>query len=146
MGPTRSRIDGLGDWVASAHWTTSPAPKVDHGAHKKPAQDPIENLELIEALAAISEDVWRHCAAVCAGIDADFAGRIAHARKTLPRSQVTAAVHSLAQARKTALQAARQMAKAELFARREAAIVRYRRPRRPQATGWHDPSGASPRR
>jgi hypothetical protein len=121
-----------------------PSQEVDRGS--KGPDDPPENPELLEILGAIAEDVARHCAAVCAGITADFAARSAHARRTLPRHQVAAAVQALKQMRDAALQLARQMAQADLKVRQEAARILYRRPRRPSGKGGRDPSGGSPRR
>jgi hypothetical protein len=138
---------GVGEWEASARWVTTPAaPPQQLDRNSNASDEPLENYELLLVLSAIAEEVARHGAAVCSGIAADFSARMAHARRTLPRNEAAAAVAVLQQARKAALQLARQMAQAELKARQDAAITQYRRPRRPSSNGGRDPSGSQPRR
>jgi len=94
-----------------------------------------ENVELGQILSAIAEEVYRHRAAVCLGIEAQFAARQAFVRKTLSKDQIAAALATISAERQAALAAARQQAKMELFGRSEAAKAFYRpHPRRP-ATG-----------
>ena len=140
------RVKGLGEWEASARWLTIPAPPsqvADRGSNEP--DNPPENVELLQILGAIAEEVSQHCAAVCAGITADFAARKAHARRTLPRHDAAAATQALEQARRAAIEVARQMAQSEKKARQNAARILYQSPRRPSKDG-RDPSGASPRR
>ena len=141
-GPVRR----LGEWTACTRWTTTPAPLGEIAPAPTKPDEPPENVELLQILGAIAEEVTRHCAAVCAGITADFAVRTAHARRTLPRNEAAAAVHALQQARKAALQFARQIAQSELKARQDAARSLHQRPRRPSTKGGRVPSIGSPRR
>jgi hypothetical protein len=100
-----------------------------------PDNSEAENIELAQILSAIAEEVYRCCAAVCLGIEAQFAARHAFARKTLSKDQMAAALTAITAERQAALAAARQQAQMELFGRSEAAKAFYRRhPRRP-ATG-----------
>jgi hypothetical protein len=141
------RTVGLAEWEASARWITTPAAQPQELNRGSNAPDePLDNYELFLVLGAIAEEVARHGAAVCTGIAADFAARMAHARRTLPRNQAAAAVTALEQARRAALQLARQMAQAELKARQDAARIQYRRPRRPLSRGSRAPSRSLPRR
>ena len=137
----------LGEWHASAHWATTPAPPPQDLVRGSDAPDEsIENVELLQILGAIADDVARHCAALCAGIMADFAARTAHARRSLPRSQAAAAAMNLSQQRQAALQLARQMARLEIKARQDAARILYQRPRRPSIRRGRDRDDPSPRR
>lgn len=79
-------------------------------------------------LGVIAEDVHRTASAVRDAIRADFAARIAYARRHLPRSLLAAALHGLAHARSAALALVNQNAALELAARKKAAIAA--RPRR----------------
>jgi hypothetical protein len=96
-----------------------------------PPDDGGANTELADALDAIAEDVHRHCAAICEGIAAEFAGRKAHARKCLPKDQLAAAVAALNDLCRSAIAAARRQAKAEIASRSQAAKIMYRRQPRP---------------
>jgi hypothetical protein len=94
-----------------------------------------ENVELGQALSAIAEQVNQQCAAVCQGIEAQFAARQAFARKSLPKNQIAGALATISAERRAALAVARQQAKMELFGRSRAAKSLYRRqPRRPAAS------------
>jgi Relaxase/Mobilisation nuclease domain len=93
-----------------------------------------ENVELGQILSAIAEDVHRHCAAACQGIEAQFAARRASARKTLPKHQIAGALAAISAERRALLAAVRQQAKTDLFGRAQTAKARYRRQRsRPAA-------------
>jgi hypothetical protein len=99
-----------------------------------PNNSEAESIELAQILSAIAEEVYRCCAAVCLGIEAQFAARQAFARKTLPRNQIAGALAAINGERQAALTAARQQAKNELFARSQTAKARHgRRPPRPSA-------------
>jgi hypothetical protein len=91
-------------------------------------------IELGQILSAIAEEVQGHCAAVCQGIEAQFAARLICARKTLSRNQIAGALAAICAQRQAALAAARRQAKIELFARSQAAKhLCSRRPPRPSA-------------
>jgi hypothetical protein len=81
-----------------------------------------EDNELGRILSAIAEDVHRVTAAACAGVTAEFAGRMRHARKSLPRGQVPGALQSLQQARDAALAIIKQNAATELAGRQQTAV------------------------
>jgi hypothetical protein len=118
--------DAVPAWNTSARSVTANEPDELTGG-----EDPgSENPELGQILSSIASDVSQHCAAVCASINADFSGRMAQARKSLPRGQVASALHVLKQARVAALMLARQMAKMELHSRQEAAKIWHGRGRR----------------
>jgi hypothetical protein len=140
---TNARVTAVGEWVASASWATTPTlPIGDIGL--RPTEEPIEDPYLAEILGAIADEVARHLGAVCTGIASDFATRMSHAQKSLPRSQAAAAVQALKQALGVALQLARETARSELKTRQENARVQYRKAW--MRKSWRDPSGGSPRR
>jgi hypothetical protein len=134
FSPTTS-AEALGDGPGSSRGTGTPASRTD-GDYESPAppgsEDAGENVEVGQILSAIAEEVNRHYAAVCAGINADFVAAAAQARRTLPRGRAAGAVQTLRQARQAALTLARQTAKMEIHGRKQAAALFYRRnPTRP---------------
>jgi hypothetical protein len=144
---SKARITTSGEWVGSARWIAMRAPggSGDRERPDAPGDSGGDNLELGQILSAIAEEVGRHCAAVCDGINADFAARAAHARKALPRSQVAGALQALKQARQAALALARQTARTELQGRKQTAITLYTRRRRRSIKGGPVPWGGPPR-
>jgi hypothetical protein len=140
---TTARITTIGEWVGSAAWLTTPALPIGD-TFSKPGESPADDPYLAEILIAIADDVARHLGAVCAGISSDFASRMSHAQKHLPRSQAAAAVQALKQALQAALQLARETARMALKVRQENARIQYRREWRRR--NWRDPSKGSPRR
>jgi hypothetical protein len=86
--------------------------------------------ELGNLLAAISDEVQRMTSGTCQAIAAEYAGKIAHARQSLPRDQAAGAVSALKAARQAALTLARKSAAAIATGRREAAICAHRKPLR----------------
>jgi hypothetical protein len=86
------------------------------------------NTDLHSVLAAIADDVQEIAAAARGGIMAEFAGRIADARKRLPRHAAAGAVAMLKEARKAALALVKRNAALELAGRKKAAIQARRRP------------------
>jgi hypothetical protein len=103
-----------------------------------------ENIELAQILSGIAQDVGQHCAALCAAISAEFAGRMDFARKTLPRDQAAGAIAALRATLAAALAAVRLNAAMELSARSEMAKRLYGGGRRP-AGGQKPPGRAPPR-
>jgi hypothetical protein len=101
-----------------------------HGSSSLDDGNPIggEDNELANLLAGIAAEVERMVSGMCQAIMADFAGKIACARQSLPRDQVAGAISALKAAQQAALAMARQSAAAELVGRREAAISTHRRP------------------
>jgi hypothetical protein len=151
---TATQIIALGEFVGSARWITMPLGHPARGedsAPARPAADKKENFsaaevgnatdaaeaqgseasgsdsELGAVLDAIDHDVQVSEAAACAGIMAEFAGRIAYARKHLPRDQVAAAIAAIVQARKAALATVKRNA-ADRRAGRKKAAAMARRP------------------
>jgi hypothetical protein len=86
--------------------------------------------ELANLLAVIADDVQRLAAGMCQAITAEYAGKIAHARQSLPRDQVAGVIAALKAQRQAALAVAHQSAAVELAGRREAAIRAHRKPLR----------------
>jgi hypothetical protein len=76
-------------------------------------------------LADIGDEVGRKLIAIEAGIAADYALRMIGARRSTPRQELAAMLAALKLARRAALMAARQCAKAEIEGRR-AAVTRDR--------------------
>jgi hypothetical protein len=133
-----ARISAVGEFIGSARWITTPSTRPARDEHFAPTRPiPVEavgpdeasaeplapDTELGALLDAIAEDVQHTAAAVRAGIMADFAARVAHARRHLPRQQLAAALRGFAEARKAALALARRNARMELQARKKAAIL-----------------------
>jgi hypothetical protein len=128
----------LGEFLAEERWITTPHPHstpVDKfapfrpGAHDGQGTDQSESdptLGLI--LEAIADDVHRIAAAAREGIIAEFAARIAHARKHFPRNQLSATLRGLAEARKAALALVKKNATSEIAGRKKAALAARRRP------------------
>jgi hypothetical protein len=141
-GTANSNDAAAAAWSASAHSLTAGDLERFDPAGANPGG---ENTELGQVLSAIAEEVHSHCAAVCAGIMAEFAANAAHARKTLPRNKVAGVVQALKQACKAALAMARQTAKAELQGRQRAATMRFRRVPLRAGTGGRRAWDCSPR-
>jgi hypothetical protein len=76
-------------------------------------------------LADIGDEVGRKLIAIESGIAADYALRMIGARRSSPRQELAAMLAALKLARRAALMAARQCAKAEIQGRR-AAVTRDR--------------------
>ena len=71
--------------------------------------------------AANTDDLNHQLAAVCSGIAAEFARRIAAARQSSQPNELSAVIRALKSARGSALAAARENAKMQIAARRRAA-------------------------
>jgi hypothetical protein len=120
--------DVRGEFRAQAATVSgSVSSSIDDGGQLADAGD---GSELSNLLAVIADDVQRMAAGLCQAIAAEYGGKIAHARQSLPRDQVAGAVSALKAARQAALTLARQWAAAELAGRREAAIRAHRKPLR----------------
>jgi hypothetical protein len=154
---TATQIFALGEFVGSARWITMPLGHPARGEDSAPARPTTgakENFsaaaeasnatdaaeaqdgeaagsdsELGAVLDAIDHDVQVSEAAACAGIMAEFAGRIAYARKHLPRDQVAAAIAAIVQARKAALATVKRNAAERRAGRKKAAAMARRRSR-----------------
>lgn len=123
---------GMARWVASAAARRQPSqigerqslpPDTGHGAGY--FGDDFEGLAGL--LTAIADDVQSRAAIARTGVVADFAGRVAHARKHFPRSLIASTLATIQEQRLVALAAVNRNANTELAGRREAAISRFRR-------------------
>ena len=151
-GAAAARITALGEFSGSARSITTPSSDSTHGrdfeaerllpansgssaeAHEAAGEEaPDSDSELGAILGAIDDEVEGIAAAARTGIMAEFAGRIASARKHLPRSQIAAAVAALKAARKAALALVKRHAAQERAGRKKAATAG--RGRRPRAAG-----------
>jgi hypothetical protein len=113
-------------------------------AHEAPGEEaPDSDTDLGAILGAIDDEVQEIAAGARAGIMAEFAGRVAYARKHLPRHQVAAAVAAFKQARKAALALVKRNAAQERAGRKKAATMARRRPR--VAKGGRKPRNHAPR-
>jgi hypothetical protein len=92
-------------------------------------------------IEAISDEVHRHTTAARDGLLADFAARMAHARKHLSPHLLAASLAALKQQRKSALALINRNAAAELAGRKKAAIMASR-PNRPSSR--HKQPGDAP--
>ena len=121
---TSAKARTLGEFRGQVRWISAAYVTTEHNtvAGAGDASTDGEDNELGTILSAIAEDVQRFSAAACAGVMAEFAGRMRHARKFLPSGQVAGALQALKEARSAALATIRRNAAADLAARREAAV------------------------
>ena len=103
------------------------------------ADDTGSDTELGPLLGAIADDVHAIAGAAREGVLADFAARVAYARRHLPRHMLAATLGALAQARKAALAVVKRNAALELAGRKKAALTAHRLPRLPKnkRTRWN---------
>jgi hypothetical protein len=118
---TFGEFKGQARWIGAGPVPTEPNEVEGLGE----ATEDGEDNELAKILSAITEDVQRVAAAASASVMAEFAGRMQHARKCLPRWQVPGALQSLKEARDAALAIVKRNAAADLAGRREAAVSMY---------------------
>jgi hypothetical protein len=148
QGTAAAQITALGEFSGSARAITTPftgsAREPDFGPERPLSAEsgdiadavqaqgeeaPDSETDLGAVLAAIDDDVQESAAGARAGIMAEFAGRIAHARKHLPRHQIAAAVAAFKEARKAALALVKRNAAEQRAGRKKAATMARRRPR-----------------
>jgi hypothetical protein len=149
-----ARILALGEFLGSARWMMTPmthtgaqsnftnvrpatAEKESFAGAPEPhgEEGAASDAELGPLLGAIADDVHATAAAARDGVLADFAARVAYARRFLTGPQLAATLGAIAQARKAALAAVKRNAALELSGRKKAAIASRRRPHHP-ANGW----------
>ncbi len=149
-----ARTATLGEFLGSARWIVTPiahAVPAEKFAPEHPQPAAQENFldtadlqdadaagpdtELGPLLGAIADDVHGCAAAARSGIMADFAARVAYARKHLSGPALAAVLATLKQARQTALTFVKRSAALELAGRKKAVIAARRRPLRPRRTG-----------
>jgi hypothetical protein len=131
----------LAGFLAEERWITMPHPysaPLDDVIPVRPMVGGEEGSEadptLGPLLGVIADDVHHIAAAARAGVTADFALRVAHARKYMRGPQLAAALHGIAEARKAALAIIGRDAAAELAARKRIAIEAHTNPRRRAAS------------
>jgi hypothetical protein len=148
QGTAAARITAPGEFSGSARSITTPfaGPARGHdieperslsadsgdiadAAQAQGEEAPDSDTDLGAILGAIDDEVQGSATGARAGIIAEFAARVAHARKYLPRHQVAAAVATLKQARKAALALVKRNAAQERAGRKKAATMARRRPR-----------------
>ena len=149
-----ARAIALGEFLGSAHWVVTPTDRTTPEAKIAPdspardwkenfagspefygAQDAASDTELGPLLATIADDVNAMAEGARQGVLADFAARIDHARKYLPRHAVAGAVAMLKEACKAALAVVKRSAALELAGRKKAAIAARQRARG-NGNGW----------
>jgi hypothetical protein len=85
-----------------------------------------EDNELGPILAAIADEVQDTAAAASAAVGAEYAAKVAHARRHLPWHQVAGAVRAFDQERKASLEHIKRNAATSLAGRQRAAIELHR--------------------
>jgi hypothetical protein len=83
--------------------------------------------DLPAILAAIADDIEHAANAASAAVMAEYAAKVAYARKHFPRALLAGDIRAFKEARDAALAVIKQNAKAARAARREAAIIRHRK-------------------
>lgn len=121
FGPTRPTSSAKENFAATGHGRAKGAVEADG------SEETGSDAALGAVLNAIDRDVNARSEASRIGIVAEFAARIAYARKYLPRNQVSAAVAAIVQVRKAALAILKQTAAQERAGRKKAAMLAWRR-------------------
>jgi len=151
-----SRIIAHGEFRGLARWSTSAFPV---RASLPPAQEGLsvgandQNLDsregddgLAACLSSIADEVYRHATAARDGVLADFAARVAHARKHLSPHLLAATLAAIKEQRKAALTLISRNAASELAARKKAASETFGNKRSPERKQRYRPHGAAPTR
>ena len=101
---------------------------------------------LAACLSSIADEVYRHATAARDGVMADFAARVAHARKHLSPHLLAATLAAIKEQRKAALTLISRNAASELAARKKAASETFGNKRSPERKRRYSPHGAAPTR
>ena len=125
---------------AAAICVTDRAGAPDEGGGLTDAGDAGADSELSLILDAIVDDVMRRAAGAQMAIMAEYAGKVAYARRYLPRTEVAGAVRAAMDVKAAALAHIAGEAAAEIAARRAAIIGARRKQRRIRPSIW----GGSP--
>jgi hypothetical protein len=147
----QAHVKVLGEFVGESRWISAPRPPsapIDELLPLRPATGDDEHPEKDEMLglllSAIDDNVHRFASAARDGINADFAARVAYARKHLPRHQLSSSLRGFAEARKAALALVSRNAALELAGRKKAALAARRRIR--QSANMKRPTSTGPQR
>ena len=143
---TAARIKGLGEFRALSRLIVMPVVSPRAAVFERPTRSDVVRSAAVEPvkseanggedgaddglsalLAAIAAEVQGRAAGVRAALSAQFAGGIAHVRKTLPRDQVAGAVAALKQAMAAAMKAVQASAAMEVIGKQKSASVLWRR-------------------
>jgi hypothetical protein len=137
----------IGEFRGQARWIVARSSTIESTEMERLRDTGIdgEDNELGAILSAIAEEVQRVAAAASDGVVAEFAGRMRHARNSLPRGQIPAVLQVLKDARDAALALIKRNAAAELASRREAAIGMRGKPSRNVGTAPPSVSGNRPK-
>jgi hypothetical protein len=136
--PVSGRNTAAGEFQGTARWLTSAYgtgasgkdiiagqhPSAGIGAEGEDPRDPGDELGAL--MAAIAAEVYGHAAAAREGVMADFAARVAHARKHQSKSVLAATLGAIKEQRKAALALISRNAALELAARRNAVVEMFR--------------------
>jgi hypothetical protein len=136
-----------GEFRAQAFWLSFGTDrKLDEAGVVASEGDAGGDDELAQILDAIGAEVGGKAAGARAAVIAEYAGKIAHARKSLPRREADGTVRALMEVRAAALAHIAREASREIALRREAAIRAHRKERRRPGIPRNDPGqGPAPR-
>ena len=141
---------GLARWMTSAFPSRASLPPAQEGPGTGPHDqndDPSEgSVELATYLGSIADEVYRHATAARDGVMADFAARVAHARKHLSPHLLAATLAAIKEQRKAALTLISRNAASELAARKKAASETFGNKKSPDRKQRFRPHGANPTR
>jgi hypothetical protein len=101
---------------------------------------------LAACLSSIADEVYQHASAARDGVMADFAARVAHARKHLSPHLLAATLAAIKEQRKAALALISRNAASELAARKKAASETFGNKRSPERKRRYSRHGAAPTR
>jgi hypothetical protein len=142
---------GLARWMTKPYASRTPVPLFERHPEAgidAQSEDPRDASDSLSALlAAIDDEVSQHAAAACDGVMADFAARVAHARRHLSPHLLAATLAAIKEQRKAALALIKRNAATERAGRKKAAIMAAagRRRATPERRGRrNDPPGGTP--
>lgn len=119
----------IGEFCGSARWhTTATAKPTATDAWRGGAREVTIPVQAEEDTDAVGDEIQIAAAAAAAGVMADFAARIAYARKHVPRHQLAAAIAAINAMRSAALATINRNAAMELAAKRRLVQMRRKRP------------------
>lgn len=147
----KGEFRGTARWVASAY-PPDPSGRAIIIGHSDAGigaggEDPSDGSGGLGALlGAIADEVRSHAAAAREGVVADFAGRVAHARKHLSPQLLAATLAAIREQRKAALALIGRNMALELSGRQKAAVAAFggNRPRRLGRRGPSDNPSSPP--
>jgi len=146
----RGEFRGLARWITSAFASRASLPPAQEGPSVGASDQNPDSREGDDGLAAclgsIADEVYRHATAARDGVMADFAARVAHARKHLSPHLLAATLAAIKEQRKAALTLINRNAASELAARKKTASETFGNKRSPGRSQRSKPRGAVPTR